>query len=132
MAARVIAPGLRIGSTTRDPGLITEAVGAPCREQGRIGDLMSPRNPRSQRRKDNFCIFESPLPEGRPVSEHVIALAELLDASACDHTVLADCEMTLRFGIDMHDSQGCVTITPDAAASAAKHSLEIILDLYAG
>jgi hypothetical protein len=71
MTARVFLPSLRIDSRNRDPAEIAAALGAACTEEGRIGDLMSPRNPRSQRHMTNFCIFESPLPEDRSLSEHI-------------------------------------------------------------
>jgi hypothetical protein len=129
MTASVFLPSLRIDSRTRDPAEIAAALGAPCTGEGRIGELMSPRNPRSQRHMNNFCLFESPLPEDRSLSEHIIALAGLLDAPNCDQTVLMDCEMMLRFGVE-HGHQGGVTITRDAAASASAHSLDIVLDLY--
>jgi hypothetical protein len=125
----VFLPSLRIDSRTRDPAEIAAALGAQCTREGRIGELMSSRNPRSQRHRNNFCIFESPLPEDRSLSEHIIALAGLLDAPACDQAVLMDCEVSLRFGVE-HRHQGGVTITRDAAASASAHSLEIVLDLY--
>jgi hypothetical protein len=108
----VLTASLRIGSRTRDPAEIAAALGAPCTRGGRIGEQMSPRNPHSQRRQDNFCIFESPLPGESSVGEHIVALAGLLDAPACDQTVLADCEMSLRFGIE-HGPRGAADSSMD-------------------
>jgi len=120
---------LRIWTNVLSGEELADRFQRPDAETHNAGELMSPRNPRSQRRKSSSWHLTSDVAESATLSEHLgwatttkRSLSQLPDDARADVFV----------GAFLDGSMGSFEISSSDAESLANCGLTVVFDVYGG
>jgi Domain of unknown function (DUF4279) len=132
VARHWVKSAVRISSASAAAGEITTALGVEPTSTGALGDLMSPRNPKSQRFDRHVWLLDSDVPEESSLEDHLRWAVELGEhirerASALPEDWSGD----VVIGWTPNESQEGVYLDRDLLAALARTSFNIALTAYA-
>jgi Domain of unknown function (DUF4279) len=120
---------LRIAGDTLRPDKITVALGIEPTRSGLKGERVSSRN--EALRRTSFWLKTSPLPDERPLQEHLEWVLNLFEPK---HQVLSliskEHSCDLFCGFSSENGQGGACLGTDLLARLAGLGVSLVLDLY--
>ena len=122
---------MRVSSTADLAGLST-LLGTPPSSQSRQGDLVSPRNPRSQRFQENIWLLESGLSDELDLADHIAHLLAVLDAAGSHYEEvlrIAD-SIAIRCLFSSDTGQGSVTLDEQMLGRLSERKITLSIDLF--
>jgi uncharacterized protein DUF4279 len=121
---------LRVSSATMVPAEITERLAREPTSAFEKGTLMSPRNPRSQRREEALWVLESDLPDGSDLQAQLEWAAGTVAALRDRLASLPPGSVDLFIGWEPPGRQNGFELHRELLAKLDGVPLDIIFDVY--
>ena len=122
---------LRIASSILSKSEITDILNQkPSRAFDR-GELMSPRNPSSQKRESALWILESGLPDASTLDDHILVLISFIERKHLEFMKLINkCEMDIFCGLSIKGTQANFSLSSKIIKRLNIFPVDIVFDLY--
>lgn len=132
MSEKSASAALRVFTQEPNTAFISHCLGVNATEQHHKGDLMSKKNTQSGVFKESLWLYKSPLPESRPLSEHIEVILTILESPDADlkshrckvTSIDVFCKFTSESG------QGSMELNALLLQRLAKQQIDLIVDLY--
>lgn len=122
---------LRISSNILSAVEITNIIGLSPTSFRVKGELMSKRNPKSQKHGLNLWILDSGLPDCNDIEEHLKKLGSLIESKIFELQSLEDkCEMDIFCGITLKGGQNTLLLTSEIIKKISLIPLDLVFDIY--
>lgn len=122
---------LRISSNILSAVEITNIMGLSPTSFRIKGELMSKRNPKSQKHGLNLWILDSGLPDCNDIEEHLKKLGSLIESKIFELQSLEDkCEMDIFCGITLKGGQNTLLLTSEIIKKISLIPLDLVFDIY--
>ena len=122
---------LRIFSEKLDSSEITEILDRAPTRYTKKGELMSPRNPKSQRYDHNLWLLESNLEDSTIYDEHINYLLSFVEAKKKEITILKEkCVIDIVCALSIDGTQASFDLNPEIINRLSAAQLGIVFDLY--
>ena len=132
MAKKRAKASLRILSTNLSVKQISEKLREEPSTSGEKGELMSPRNPQSQRREEAIWILQSNLSDEEEMEIHLANLVSFIESRYQEFRSLAkDCSIDIFCGFFLGGGQGGFMVPSDITHRLSGIPVDIIFDVYA-
>jgi hypothetical protein len=110
---------------------IAHAIGAEPSVSVNSGDRVSERSPAAGVHDRAMCIYDAPVPSGRPLEEHVSWLVEFLRQHGRGLEMIGDkCEFDVRLGFSSGSGQGGFAIPAESLGALSRVKADLAVDLY--
>jgi hypothetical protein len=122
---------LRIFSTVLSSKEITEILSCPPTKEAEKGELMSPRNPKSQIREDSIWILDSGLADTESLENHINKLAVFIREKKNELILLkTKCSLDIFCGLSIIGTQGSFSLSSNIIKSLSDFPIDVVFDLY--
>jgi hypothetical protein len=122
---------LRIFSEILEPEEITKFIGCSPTQFHKKGELMSFKNPNSQKRTHNSWILESDLPNSVSFEKHIINIISFLENKINIIIKLKEkCHIDIVCALSIKGNQGSFELNSEIIQRLSAIHLNIVFDLY--
>lgn len=121
----------RISSLEFSLSEITNTLSKSPTESKEKGQLMSPRNPNSQRMDRNMWILRSGLPDNATLEKHLNNLLAFIESKQKELNILKEkCDLDIFCGLSLKGTQGSFSISSEIIRRISIIPLEVVFDIY--
>ena len=122
---------LRISSNIISVEEITNIIGLSPTRFHIKGELMSKRNPKSQKHGSNLWILDSGLPDSNDIEKHLNKLGSLIESKLSELQSLEDkCEIDISCGTTFKSGQNTLLLSSEILKKISLLPLDLVFDVY--
>lgn len=126
-----VSTSLRISSSKLTTSEISKVLNLEPLIHYKKGELMSSRNPKSQKFKENLCIYENIAKKSDDLEMHLKKIGLFIKNNENKlKELITNCEIDVYCGISYNGGQGGIVLNSEILKKLASIPIEIIFDLY--